>query len=68
MEGDPVEAQPGDTIEVQGVQVGHAVRRGVVKETVAVDPLELRVEWEDGHESVLFPTGGMVRVISRGKG
>lgn len=56
--------QVGDTIEVQGVQVGQSVRRGVVKELVAEEPLELRVEWEDGHESVFLPTGGMVRVIA----
>jgi hypothetical protein len=34
-----------------------------VRECMKDDPLELRVAWDDGHESVLFPTGGMVRVI-----
>ncbi|CAN5432015.1 hypothetical protein BH23ACT7_BH23ACT7_20150 [soil metagenome] len=63
-----VEARVGSTIEVQSVQVGQAVRRGVVKQTVATDPLQLRVEWEDGHESVIFPKGGMVRVVESGDG
>lgn len=60
-----MEARPGDTVEVQGNQVGHATRRGVVRETVRTDPLELRVDWEDGHESVIFPAAGMVRVVGR---
>jgi hypothetical protein len=30
-----------------------------------MEPLELRVAWDDGHESVLFPAGGMVHVIER---
>lgn len=63
-----MDAQVGDTIEVHGVQVGQPVRRGIVKETVGTEPLQLRVEWEDGHESVLFPTGGMVQVIQRANG
>lgn len=58
----------GDTIEVQGIQVGQPTRRGVVKELMADDPLELRVEWDDGHESVFLPAGGMVRVIADSSG
>ena len=55
----------GDTIEVRSVQVGQAVRRGVVTEIVTSEPLEVRVDWEDGHSSVLFPSGGMVHVVAR---
>lgn len=58
----------GDTIQVKSVQVGQAVRRGVVREMVSTDPLEVRVEWDDGHESTLFPSGGMVAVVQRAGG
>jgi hypothetical protein len=60
-----MEARVGDTIEVRSVRVGQPVPRGVVKEVMSSDPLELRVEWDDGHESVLFPSGGMVHVVER---
>lgn len=60
-----MEAQAGDSIEVHSAQVGQPTRRGVVKERLANDPLELRVEWDDGHESVLLPSGGMMRVIGQ---
>lgn len=58
-----MDAHVGDVIEVHGIKVGQSVRRGVVKELLDDDPVELRVEWEDGHESVFWPTGGMVRVV-----
>ena len=53
----------GDRIEVLPVQVAQATRRGTVRERLSTEPLELRVAWDDGHESVLFPAGGMVRVV-----
>jgi len=58
-----VDAKPGDRIEVSSVQVGQAVRRGTVVEVISRDPMQLRVRWDDGHESTLFPSGGMVRVV-----
>jgi hypothetical protein len=58
-----VQAHVGDTIEVLGNRVGDPVRRGKVTEVVAEDPRELRVEWDDGHESVFTPAAGMTRVV-----
>lgn len=63
-----MEARVGDGIEVRSVQAGQPVRRGTVNDVLGVDPLELLVEWDDGHESVLFPAGGMVRVIESSQG
>lgn len=63
-----MDARPGDTVEVRGNQVGQPTRRGIVTETVSTDPLELRVDWEDGHESVFFPAAGMVHVVRRSGG
>lgn len=58
-----MKAEVGDVIEVRSVQVGQRVRRGTVKEVLGTDPLELRVEWGDGHESVFFPRGDMAHVL-----
>jgi hypothetical protein len=57
-----MDVKAGDKIEVSSKQVGGAVRRGKVQEVLSTDPWELRVEWDDGHESVLYPSGGMIRV------
>lgn len=59
-----MDVKAGDHIEIHGKQVGSAVRRGEVTEVVAERPLELRVTWDDGHETVLYPSGGNV-VIDR---
>jgi hypothetical protein len=58
-----MEAHVGDRIEVRPVQVAQPARRGTVRECLSTQPLELRVAWDDGHESVFFPSGGMVRVV-----
>lgn len=58
----------GDRIEVHSNKVDTPPRRGTVKEVVAHDPAEIRVGWDDGNESTLFPHGGMVRVIERSRG
>jgi len=68
LEVEAVEVAVGDTIELRSVQVGQPVRRGAVTEVVAKHPLEVRVKWEDGHESVFFPTGGMAHVVERAGG
>jgi hypothetical protein len=60
-----VDARVGDIIEVHSVQVGGAQRRGKVLEVISTSPLELRVRWDDDHESVLYPSGGMVRLVER---
>lgn len=63
-----MDVKSGDTIEVHSRQVGGAVRRGVVKDVIDTEPLELRVEWEDGHESTLYPHAGMARVADTNEG
>ena len=63
-----MDAREGDTIEVRSAEVGQQVRRGTVQEVLREEPLELRVEWQDGHESVFYPAGGMVHVVERPDG
>jgi hypothetical protein len=52
----------GDVVTVDGRRVGHLGRLGEIVETGG-DPghERLRVRWEDGRESVLYP-GGDVRI------
>lgn len=52
----------GDVIEVNSRKVGGAVRRGTVLDVSDGTRMQLRVQWEDGRESVLYPSGGMVHV------
>jgi hypothetical protein len=53
----------GDVIRVQSKQVGGQVRIGTVLEILEKAPPRLRVRWEDDHESLFYPSGGMVQVV-----
>jgi hypothetical protein len=57
-----MKAEVGDRIVVEAEKVGQAIRRGVVEEVLAPDPPRFRVRWEDGHTTVLTPTGGAAKV------
>jgi hypothetical protein len=55
----------GDVVEVDGRRVGDTGRLGEILETLGERGHErLRVRWEDGRESVLYP-GGDVRIRPR---
>jgi hypothetical protein len=58
-----MQVKAGDTIEIRSNKVDTPPRRGRVVEVIDPDMTELRVEWDDGHESVLYPDTGMVRVV-----
>jgi hypothetical protein len=57
-----MKAHAGDRIVVESERVAQPPRRGVVEEVIAEEPPRLRVRWDDGHESVLAPAAGAVRV------
>lgn len=57
-----MKAHAGDRIVVESERVAQPPRRGVVEEVIAEEPPRLRVRWDDGHESVLAPTAGAVRI------
>jgi hypothetical protein len=59
-----MEVQENDTIEIVSNKVGEPHRRAVVERVLEGDPLRLEVTWEDGHSSVLVPTGGNLRVVT----
>lgn len=59
-----MDVKAGSRIQVKSPTVGAQVRRGTVLEVLSRDPLELRVQWEDGHESNIYPVGGSIDVIA----
>jgi hypothetical protein len=63
-----MDVKVGDTIEILSNKVDTPPRHGKVLEVIDEDPAELRVQWDDGHESVIYPNTGMVRVVSRDRG
>jgi len=47
----------GDAIEITGHSVGEHARAGVIEEVLGTpDRPHYRVRWEDGHESVYYPS------------
>lgn len=60
-----MEVRTGDTIEIMSNKVDEPSRRGLVVEVLDDTPLRVEVDWDDGHRSVLQPTGGNARVVSR---
>lgn len=60
-----MEFSSGDIIEVNSKKLGGIVRRGKVAEVVDPARPRLRVVWDDQRESLIAPTGGMVRVVGR---
>lgn len=62
----------GDVVEISGHRVGEAGRTGEILEVIG-EPGQrhLRVRWEDGHESIVYPSSDAVvrsrRVASKRK-
>ena len=53
--------QPGDVIAIHGHHVGEAERTGEVLEVLGESGHEhFRVRWEDGHESVFYPSNDAI--------
>ena len=62
-----VKIKVGDVIEVPGNKVQQPTRRGVVERVLRQEPLDVEIRWDDGHGSVLHPTGGTLRVVGHSK-
>jgi len=54
----------GDRIRIESERAGQAGRVGTVKEVLSEEPRRLRVEWDDGHTSVITPDAGAAQVES----
>lgn len=52
----------GDRLVIESERVGQPPRTGTVEEVLSVDPLRVRVRWENDHESMVTPAAGAARV------
>ena len=52
----------GDRVLVEAEKVSQPERHGVIEEILQEEPPRFRVHWDDGHESILSPEAGSVRV------
>ena len=51
--------QPGDVVKTSGRRVGDAGRTGEIRAVLGEDDhAHYLVRWEDGHESILYPSEG----------
>jgi hypothetical protein len=57
-----MDARPGDTIVVESEKATQPHRTGVIEEVLAGEHPRYRVQWEDGHTSVLAPEAGAARI------
>ena len=48
----------GDHLVIESERVGQAPRTGTVKEVLSLDPLRVRVRWENDRESTITPNAG----------
>jgi hypothetical protein len=61
-----MDADVGDHIVVESNKVGQARKSGEVREVLdGSDGKHYRVAWEDGHESIVFPSSDASVVIRR---
>jgi hypothetical protein len=57
-----VHAKIGDRVVVETERASQTARHGVIEEIVQEEPPRFRVQWDDGHESILTPAAGALRV------
>ena len=61
-------AHSGDRIVVESERVARPGRRGVIEEVLSEDPMRVRVQWDDGHTSVLTPSAGAASITPAEQG
>jgi uncharacterized protein DUF1918 len=57
-----VSAKIGDRVTVEAERTSQTARHGVIEEILREAPPCFRVHWDDGHESILSPAAGSLRV------
>jgi hypothetical protein len=55
-------AKIGDRVVVEAERTSQTARHGVIEEILQEEPPRFRVHWDDGHESILSPAAGSLRV------
>jgi hypothetical protein len=59
-----MQAQPGDSIVIDSSQVGSLPREGEVLEVIqGMASVRYRVQWADGHQTLIAPTSGTARIV-----
>ena len=57
-------AEPGDFIVIDSPQVGSLPREGEVLEVIQGEvSVSYRVQWADGHQTLIGPTSGTARIV-----
>ena len=57
-----MKVREGDHLVIESERVGQPPRTGTVEEVISLDPLRVRVRWENNHESTVTPQAGSARV------
>ena len=57
-----MEVNEGDHLVIESERVGQPPRTGTIEEVLSLDPLRVRVRWENDRESTLTPNAGAARV------
>lgn len=52
----------GDRVTVEAERTSQTARHGVIEEILRETPPRYRVHWDDGHDSILSPAAGAMRV------
>ncbi|HYL08089.1 MAG TPA: DUF1918 domain-containing protein [Candidatus Udaeobacter sp.] len=56
----------GDRVIVESERVGESGREGEILEVLgANEGLHYRVRWDDGRESIFFPSGGSLTIVPK---
>ena len=55
-------AKIGDRVTVEAERTSQTARHGVIEEVLQESPPRFRVQWDDGHESILTPAAGALSV------
>jgi hypothetical protein len=59
----------GDHLVIESERVGQPPRTGTIEEVLSLDPLRVRVRWENDRESTITPNAGAASVEhSKGPG
>ena len=52
----------GDQLVIESERVGQPPRTGTVEEVLSLDPLRVRVRWDNDRESTITPNAGAARI------
>ena len=56
----------GDRVVVESERTGRSAREGEILEVLGTDEgIHYRIKWDDGHESIFFPSAGSTSIIPK---